>query len=185
MDSRSEPLFCTVEISGPLMKDYGDIKPFIKANLIPDEAGRKKRNVNNNGNDKNNNCYKSDFYITFEELDFNFVVAPLGFNPYICLGKCTDWLSSRWSLYHLVKTIFFKKFPDKREQSKWKPCCSIAILNDLVIIYIPNNSTDASTEDTNIDNCTNTKSNTDNTNDTYGFTHHTIPNIIIDSCRCW
>ncbi|GIX95987.1 TGF_BETA_2 domain-containing protein [Caerostris extrusa] len=42
MESRIEPLFCTVEISGPLMKDYGDKKPFIKANLIPDDAVRQR-----------------------------------------------------------------------------------------------------------------------------------------------
>ncbi|GFY62741.1 TGF_BETA_2 domain-containing protein [Trichonephila inaurata madagascariensis] len=164
-DTGSDTLFCTVEIFGLSIQEYED-KPFIVANLNPAEAERKRRSITTNAN-KNCTCCLVDFYVSFKELDWPWVVAPLGFNANMCYGKCNYQLNSYPSHYHrMLSTILNNKTTSvENKEELWTPCCSPTKLKPLDMIYVASNST--------------------NTNSSSSFIFHKIPDMITESCGCW
>ncbi|GBL95729.1 hypothetical protein AVEN_676-1 [Araneus ventricosus] len=166
MEPRSESLFCAVEISGSTTQINGDQKPFIVANLNPAASERKRRSTANDAN-KNCTCCLVDFYVSFKELDWPWVVAPLGFNANMCYGKCNYQLNSYPSHYHrMLSTILNNKTTSiENKEDLWTPCCSPTKLKPLDMIYVASNNT--------------------NTNTSSSFIYHKIPNMITESCGCW
>ncbi|GFS31383.1 TGF_BETA_2 domain-containing protein, partial [Nephila pilipes] len=146
------------------VEESGDQKPFIVANLNPAAAERKRRSTNN-GSDKNCTCCLVDFYVSFKELDWPWVVAPLGFNANMCYGKCNYQLNSYPSHYHrMLSTILNNKTTSvENKEDLWTPCCSPTKLKPLDMIYVASNTT--------------------NTNSSFIF--HKIPDMITESCGCW
>ncbi|GFQ96135.1 TGF_BETA_2 domain-containing protein [Trichonephila clavata] len=165
-NSGSDPLFCTVEILGLSKQDYGDQNPVIVANLNSVAVKRVRRNTKNDSK-KNCTCCLLDYYISFKELGWSWIVAPLGFNANMCYGKCDYELDSYPSNYHrmMSKILFNKASSDDNSDNLWTPHCSPTKLRPLYVVYITSDSP--------------------NKNSSSPYVHHIIPDMITESCGCF
>ncbi|GFW47846.1 TGF_BETA_2 domain-containing protein [Trichonephila clavipes] len=161
-----DPLFCTVEIFGLSTQDYGDRKPAIVANVSPTAVKRVRRSTKNDSS-KNCTCCLLDYYVSFKELGWSWIIAPLGFNANVCYGKCDYQLDSYSSNYHgmMSKILLNKTISGDNNDNLWTPHCVPTKLKSLHVIYI--------TSESDYEDSSNT------------FVQQTIPDIITESCGCF
>ncbi|XP_015928440.2 inhibin beta C chain-like [Parasteatoda tepidariorum] len=160
--------FCSVEAYGTNFEIQGNRQPFLVATL--NAAAERKRRSTRTAPNKicTNQCCKIDFYISFKEIGWNFVVYPEGFYANMCYGKCSNEDQNAFpSHYHRILNLALtnKTSTAENKEPVWTPCCSPTELKPLEMIYKASNDT--------------------TTNSTHTLVHHEIPNMIAESCGCW